>query len=181
MVKMFRKLTVALLAIGLLVGCSKTDEIAQESQKQTEQVQDKIMEEKESEKSEYLDVLGNSLQVFSDNMNLIHNQYEQAQKELYLLTDAHWRTETKEYFDTIAVEGDILDRAEANGEVPEEYQEIHNKVQEAFALNEQAGNTLLGDLSTATDKSTLELGANTMQESVEMIEEVNKLLSEKQK
>lgn len=174
---MFRQVTVALLAIGLLVGCSKTDDIAEQAQEQTEQVQENIVKEKEDEKSEYLDVLGNSLEVFFYNMNLIHNQYAKAEEQLHLLIDADWRMETMEYFDTIAVEADVL----AQAEVPEEYQEIHDKMQEAFELNAEAKNILFGDLSKATDISTLEKGAVTMQESVAMIEEVNELLLEKQK
>jgi hypothetical protein len=177
MIKMYRMLTVT-LAFGLfLVGCSKTDEINEQAQEQTEEVQEKIVEEKESVKSEYLDVLGNSLQVFSYNMNLIHNQYAKAEEELLLFIDADWRMQTMEYFDTISAEADVL----AQVEVPEEYQEIHNKMEEAIALNGEARDVLFSDLSKATDIETLELGATKMSESVLAIEEVNKLMLEKQK
>ncbi|MED5103148.1 hypothetical protein P9858_23815 [Niallia circulans] len=177
--KRFLSVFVASLA---LVGCSDNVSKEKESEeKKNLEVVKEVVQEENDKKSEYLDVIDNTLQVFSYNMDLIHNQYAKVEEQQHLLIDADWRTETKEYFDAIAVEGDNLDKLETDGLVPEEYQEIHNKMQEAFALNEQAGFQLIGDLENALDNSYLKVGAESMQESVAMIEEVNKLMLEKQK
>jgi hypothetical protein len=139
-----KRILIGVLAFGLLAGCQNVEEsenAVKESEKQVEVV--KVEEEKpvpvvESKVESYVKLLGTLGERYHQlNVNL-HEHYQKAEDNPALALDDEWvdrLTELKnEAFDILAQ----YEQTRYNGDVPEEFAEIHKYNEEAYLLTHRS-------------------------------------------
>ena len=102
---------------------------------------------KEEKKQIYLYEVNKSISIYQANREKINEQFSMTKGNEYLFVDGDWRAETSEVFSLIKYEEMKIKSMKINNLVPEEYQELNDRLISAYLKAFESEKKIIGDLS----------------------------------
>ena len=187
---------VATLALGvfLLTGCSeelkeskvkskkvaeKVEQIQKEATKKpyvAEKYVQKPLPQKNQplteKESEYINVVGTSIDVYDENVNEISRLIKEAQANPSLMADTKWKSEIEGYFLSITNQLGIFLIIENLDKVPERFEELHEYTRNTFNFMSMAGRKMTQGIENGLDKSLIGESTDLINKSNEELDKV---------